>query len=148
MSSDGGTQAAGVGSDGGTRAAGLGEAVRELVDRPEFAVLSTREPDGTAQLSVMWVGRDGDDLLMATKGARRKVRNIRRDPRVTVLLYDRSRPTRYAEIRGTARVTAEDARALVDQLARRYTGADHLVDDQEADRVVLRITPDRVLYVP
>ncbi|GIF20589.1 PPOX class probable F420-dependent enzyme [Actinoplanes tereljensis] len=137
----------GVAPVGGVRVA-LGDGVRELVDGPEFAVLSTSEPDGSAQLSVMWVGRDGDELLMATKGARRKVRNIRRDPRVTVLLYDRGRPTRYAEIRGTARVTDEDARALVDRLARSYTGADHLVDDQESDRVVLRITAERVLYVP
>ncbi|MFC4068914.1 PPOX class F420-dependent oxidoreductase [Actinoplanes subglobosus] len=122
----------------------------ELVDRPEFAVLSTLDPDGTARLSVMWVGRDGDDLLMATKSGRRKVRNIERDPRVTVLLYDRARPARYTEIRGTARVTDEDAHTLVDELARRYTGAAHERGDEreEAARVVLRITPDRVLAVP
>ncbi|MEV6350190.1 PPOX class F420-dependent oxidoreductase [Actinoplanes sp. NPDC051851] len=123
--------------------------MRELVDRPEFAVLSTVEAGGEAQLSVMWVARDGDDLLMATKAGRRKVRNIRRDPRVTVLLHDRLRPARYAEIRGTARVTGEDAHALIDALARRYTGAAHVVVDpaQEVDRVVLRITPHRVLHV-
>jgi PPOX class probable F420-dependent enzyme len=123
--------------------------VRELLDRPEFAILSTAEPDGSAQLSVMWAGWDGDDLLMATKGGRRKVRNVERDPRVTVLLHDRARPARYAEIRGTARVTGEDAHALVNELARRYTGGAHVVTDpaQEADRIVLRITPSRVRYV-
>lgn len=96
----------------------------------------------------MWVARDGDDLVMATKSGRRKVRNIGRDPRVTVLLHDRVRPARYAEIRGLARVTSEDAHALVDELARRYTGAAHVVTDpaQEADRVVLRITPCRVRH--
>ncbi|HWS31391.1 MAG TPA: PPOX class F420-dependent oxidoreductase, partial [Actinoplanes sp.] len=123
--------------------------VAELIDRPEFAVLSTVQPDGSAQLSVMWVGRDGDELVMATKAGRRKVRNIERDPRVTVLLYDRARPARYAEIRGTARVTGEDAHALVDGLARRYTGAVHERggEQEEAARVVLRITPERVLFV-
>lgn len=123
--------------------------VVELIDRPEFAVLSTLQPDGSAQLSVMWMGRDGDELVMATKGGRRKVRNIERDPRVTVLLYDRARPARYAEIRGTAQVTGEDAHALVDELARRYTGSPHVrgTDQDEAARVVLRITPDRVLFV-
>ncbi|WP_211275240.1 TIGR03618 family F420-dependent PPOX class oxidoreductase [Actinoplanes rectilineatus] len=122
--------------------------VRELLDRPEFAVLSTTDPDGTIQSSVMWAGRDGEEVVMATKGGRRKVRNIARDPRVTVLVYDRRSPVRYAEIRGTAQVTGEDAHALVDELARRYTGADHVVTDpaEEADRVVLRITPTRVLF--
>ncbi len=122
--------------------------VLELLERPEFAVLSTAEPDGSAHLSVMWVARDGDDLLMATKAGRRKVRNIRRDPRVTVLLHDRVRPARYAEIRGTARITDEDAYALVDELARRYTGAAHVVAGpaREAGRVVLRITPSRIRH--
>jgi PPOX class probable F420-dependent enzyme len=122
--------------------------VRDLLDRPEFAVLSTTEPDGSAQLGVMWAGRDGDHVLMATKGTRRKVANLRRDPRVTVLLYDRARPTRYAEIRGTATVTGQDAHALINELALRYTGRPHEVTDpaQEADRVVLRIVPTRVLY--
>ncbi|MFI5934679.1 TIGR03618 family F420-dependent PPOX class oxidoreductase [Actinoplanes sp. NPDC051494] len=121
-------------------------AVRELLDRPEFAVLATAEPDGVAQLSVMWLARDGDSLVMATKGGRRKVANIRRDPRVTVLVHDRSRPTRYVEIRGTARVTGEDADQLVDALAVSYTGADHVrgTVEQEAGRVVVRITPTRV----
>ncbi|MFG1995093.1 PPOX class F420-dependent oxidoreductase [Actinoplanes sp. NPDC048988] len=121
--------------------------MRELVDRPEFAVLATAEPDGSSQLSVMWLGRDGDDLVMATKGGRRKVRNIRRDARVTVLVHDRRTPTRYVEIRGRAAVVDEDAVALVHELARRYTGRDHVMGDpaEEAGRVVLRITPDRVV---
>ncbi|GAA1611100.1 PPOX class F420-dependent oxidoreductase [Actinoplanes couchii] len=127
----------------------LPDEVVELLDRPEFAVLSTVQPDGSAQLSVMWAGRDGDELVMATKAGRRKVRNIERDPRVTVLVYDRARPARYAEIRGTARITGEDAHTLVDELARRYTGVPHQrgADREEATRVVLRITPERVLFV-
>jgi len=120
-----------------------------LLDRPEFAVLTTVEADGSAQSSVMWAGRDGDEIVMATKASRRKVRNIRRDPRVTVLLYDRAKPTRYVEIRGAATVddSAAGARALVNVLASRYTGAEHQVDDpaQEAERVVLRIRPVRVI---
>ncbi|XVV08672.1 TIGR03618 family F420-dependent PPOX class oxidoreductase [Actinoplanes sp. CA-131856] len=125
----------------------LSGAVRELIDRPEFAVLATAEPDGSSQLSVMWVGRDGDNLVMATKDGRRKVRNIRRDSRVTVLVYDRQRPTRYVEIRGRATVVGEGGAALVNELARRYTGRDHVIGDpaEEADRVVLRIVPDRVV---
>uniref|UniRef100_UPI002740F922 PPOX class F420-dependent oxidoreductase n=1 Tax=Actinoplanes sp. RD1 TaxID=3064538 RepID=UPI002740F922 len=112
------------------------------------AVLSTLRADGSAQLSVMWAGRDGDEIVMATKGSRRKVRNIRRDPRVTVLLHDRTTPARYVEIRGTATVTgdAAAARVLADELAHRYTGAAHETGSpgQEADRVVVRIRPERI----
>lgn len=152
--SAGGERAEGLGCGepvGGEWAEGveLSGEVAALIDRPEFAVLSTVEPDGRAQLSVMWVGRDGDELVMATKAGRRKVRNIERDRRVSVLLYDRGRPSRYVEIRGVARVTGEDAHALVDELARRYTGGAHERGDEreEAARVVLRITPTRVLLV-
>ncbi|XVU29634.1 TIGR03618 family F420-dependent PPOX class oxidoreductase [Actinoplanes sp. CA-054009] len=128
-------------------AARLSDAVRELIDRPEFAVLATADPDGSSRLSVMWLGREGDNLVMATKGGRRKVRNIRRDPRVTVLVYDRRRPTRYVEIRGRATVVDEGGAALVNELAHRYTGQDHVIGApaEEADRVVLRITPDHVV---
>ncbi|WP_433829806.1 TIGR03618 family F420-dependent PPOX class oxidoreductase [Actinoplanes sp. CA-015351] len=131
-------------------AAVIPDEVRELIERPEFAVLSTTEPDGRAQLSVMWAALDGNDLVMTTKAGRRKVRNIERDPRVTVLIHDRQRPTSYAEIRGVARITAGDPAGLVHQLARRYTGADHVIPDpaQEAGRVILRITPEKVLFRP
>ncbi|GAA0969455.1 PPOX class F420-dependent oxidoreductase [Acrocarpospora macrocephala] len=126
----------------------LSDEVRAFLDAPEFAVLATAEPDGRTQLSVMWVGRDGDDLVMATKRGRRKVRNLQRDPNATVLVYSRTRPTRYVEIRGTAKITDEDARALIDRLSRSYTGRDHVLGDpdEERDRVVIRITPDRVRH--
>ncbi|WP_212998067.1 TIGR03618 family F420-dependent PPOX class oxidoreductase [Winogradskya consettensis] len=120
--------------------------MRELRDRPEFAVLSTSGPDGVAQLSVMWVGWDGDELVMATKGCRRKVADVRRDPRVTVLVHDRDRPARFVELRGPAQVTEEDARSLVDTRAQRYTRKDHVRGGvaEEADRVVPRGTPSRL----
>ena len=86
-------------------------------------------------------------MARATKGGRRKVRNIRRDPRVTVLVHDRRTPTRYVEIRGHATVVGEGGAALVNELARRYTGQDHVIGDpaEEADRVVLRIVPEHVV---
>ena len=55
----------------------LPSGARELIDAPEFAVLSTANPDGSHHLCVMWVGRDGDDLLMATRKARPQHRNLR-----------------------------------------------------------------------
>ncbi|MBL7253148.1 TIGR03618 family F420-dependent PPOX class oxidoreductase [Paractinoplanes lichenicola] len=122
--------------------------VRELLDRPEFGVLTTLDPDGTAHSTVMWVGREGDELVLASKDGRRQVRNLRRDSRATVLVYDRAKPTRYAEIQGAASVHDEGGRELVDRLARRYVGADHEVgtEAEENGRVLIRIVPERVLH--
>ncbi|MCD0449479.1 pyridoxamine 5'-phosphate oxidase family protein [Actinocorallia sp. API 0066] len=120
----------------------LPEAARRLLDAPEFAVLAT----GERHQCVMWAGREGDELFMVTKDFRRQARDIASDPRVSVLLYQRDRPQHYARIEGSARIETEGAAALMDRLALAYTGAPHVVTDpaQEASRVVIRVTPDRV----
>lgn len=125
----------------------LPPAVRALIDRPEFAVLSTANADGSHHLCVMWVGRDGDELVMATKARRRQAVNLRARPQASVLLYARDRPTRYAEIRGTATVEPHGGAELIDRLARAYTGAerhDTTGSPDDAERVVIRLVPERV----
>lgn len=64
-----------------------------LDDNPVFATLATIQPDGSPQLSVVWIKRDGDDLLFSTVVGRRKERNLSRDPRVTVMINPQTRPT-------------------------------------------------------
>lgn len=120
----------------------LPEAARALLDAPEFAVLAT----GERHQCVMWAGRDGDELFMVTKDFRRQARDVRADPRVSVLLYARDRPQHYVRIEGEARLETEGAGALMDRLALAYTGRPHVVDDpaQEASRIVLRVTPRKV----
>lgn len=129
-------------------AAVLNEQVRELVDDPNPAVLATINPDGSPQTSVVWVGRDGNDLLISTAAGRRKERNIRRDPRVSLTVYDHADPQRYAEIRGLASVTEDAGRALAVQLAEEYegpgAGAEYLRLPPEVVRVVVRIAPEHV----
>ncbi len=123
------------------------EHARAWFDAPEFATLATIEPDGRPQLSVVWVSRDGDDLLVSTVEGRRKHRNLLRDPRCTVLLFPKDAPYSYVEVRGTATMTREDGRELIDEHARQYTGADRYTADDGTDnvRVVVRITPDKVV---
>ena len=65
----------------------LPEAVSSILDAPEFATIATIQTDGQPQLSVVWVERDGDDVLMSTVTGRQKHRNLVRDPRATVLMY-------------------------------------------------------------
>ena len=122
------------------------EVARAWFDAPDHATLATLMPDGTPQLSVVWIGRDGNDLLVSTIEGRRKYLNILRDPRVTVLQFPSDNPDAYVEVRGTASMTREGAVAFVDSLCHAYTGADRHAADDGTDnvRVIVRITPERV----
>ncbi|MEU3395139.1 PPOX class F420-dependent oxidoreductase [Streptomyces filamentosus] len=122
--------------------------VRALLDDANHAVLSTLQPDGSPQTSVVWVGRDGDDVLVSSQDGRRKVKNVRADARVSLLLLDRRDPERYTEIRGTATVAEDVDRALAVALAEKYegegAGREYLELPPEQVRVTIRITPARL----
>ncbi|MFZ4485115.1 MAG: PPOX class F420-dependent oxidoreductase [Candidatus Nanopelagicales bacterium] len=125
----------------------LTPAVSLILDAPEFATLATLQPDGQPQLSVVWLARDGDDLLMSTVKGRQKHRNLERDPRATVLVYPKANPYSYVEVRGTATMTEEGGRELIDRLNLEYTGGDRYTMDDGSDnvRVVIRLTPSKVI---
>ncbi|MGW1374081.1 PPOX class F420-dependent oxidoreductase [Streptomyces sp. NPDC002446] len=127
----------------------LSDDLKQLLDAPVFVTLATIQPDGSPQVSPVWVKRDGDDLLVSTTAGRRKEANIRRDPRVTVVVQPFDAPYTYAEIRGTVTLTTEGGQELIDELSRKYTGKPYAefnpasADDDE--RVVIRITPRKVV---
>jgi PPOX class probable F420-dependent enzyme len=118
---------------------------RELADAQTYVTLATIRPDGSPRLTVLWVTRDGDDLLLSTARGRAKERDIARDPRVGVLFLDQRDPYGYVEVRGTATLTEEGGNELIDALAVKYTGEPYKWDFPEEVRVVVRIIPDRVL---
>lgn len=127
----------------------LNDAVRKLIDDVNPAVLATVNPDGSPQTSVVWVGRDGDDVLISTAAGRRKDKNLRRDPRASLSIFDRNDPLQYVEIRGTATVAEDEGRRLAVALAETYegpgAGQEYLDLPPEVVRVVVRLTPRRVL---
>ncbi|MFF4498271.1 PPOX class F420-dependent oxidoreductase [Streptomyces sp. NPDC001272] len=122
---------------------------RLLDEAPVFATVATVQPDGSPQLSVVWVARDEDDLLISTTVGRRKEKNLRRDPRVSVMINPHNAPYTYAEVRGTATLTTEGGQELIDTLSRKYTGKDYSdfnpAAKDDAERVVVRITPRKVV---
>ncbi|MEJ2857360.1 MULTISPECIES: PPOX class F420-dependent oxidoreductase [unclassified Saccharothrix] len=122
----------------------LSAATRALLDGPNYATISTINPDGSPHSSVMWITRDGDDLLLSTLRDRVKERNARRDPRVSISVWDHKDPEVYAEIRGTVTITLDEGRALANTLARKYTGEDFPEETPDKVRVVLRVTPTKV----
>jgi PPOX class probable F420-dependent enzyme len=128
-------------------AAALSESAKALLDSPEYATIATVEPDGQPQLSVVWVSRDGDDILVSTVARRRKHRNLLRDPRATVLVSPRNAPWNYLEIRGTVTMTTDGGRDLIEALSRKYTDDErYSFDDGTGNvRVVVRVTPVRIV---
>lgn len=127
----------------------LSDELKALLDAPVFVNIATIQPDGSPQVSPVWVKRDGDDVLISTTIGRRKEANLRRDPRVTVLVQPFDAPYSYAEIRGTAELTTEGGQELIDELALKYTGKNYADFNpsagEDAPRVVVRITPRKVV---
>jgi PPOX class probable F420-dependent enzyme len=110
-----------------------------LLDGPNYAVLATVNSDGSPQTSAMWVGRDGDDLLMSTVEGRVKHRNMVRDPRVSVTVLDSADPENYVELRGSVTMTPDIGRRVDTELSWKYDGKDPDQDRPGAVRVVVRI---------
>lgn len=123
----------------------LHEGIRELAKGANFAAITTLLPNGSPHLSVMWVDCDDDHILMNTEPHRRKFRNIERDPRVSVVIWDQQFPYRYAEVRGQVVDTlrGSEARAHIDSLSNKYTGQPYNEAMIQSERVILKIAPDR-----
>ncbi len=96
---------------------------RDLVECPPVAALTTIMPDGYPQTSVVWCDFEGGNLQVNTMRGFAKERNMRRDPRVTLLCYDPRQPLRYLEVRGRViEMTEEGATRHLDALASKYAG--------------------------
>ncbi|HLS78174.1 MAG TPA: PPOX class F420-dependent oxidoreductase [Nocardia sp.] len=122
---------------------------KHIDDERVFASVATVGPNGHPHLTVVWLARDGDDLLFSTTVDRQQGKNLAADPRVTVLINPPDAPYLYAEIRGTATLTPDPERALPDQLSVKYTGKPYAefnpASASDGDRVVVRITPRKVV---
>ena len=121
--------------------------VRKLVDGPTYrAWLTTINSDGSPQSTVIWVKRDGDDLLFSTIRGRQKTRNMERDPRVSICAYDPAQPYSYFTVDGTVALI-EDGRRRTDQRAEPASTTDKpwTADAPGAVRVVCRVTPTQVI---
>lgn len=131
--------------DGTTAPAPLDPRVRALATGRNFAVLSTLTEDGHPRTHVMWIDADESHLLINTEVHRAKYRDVVRDPRVTVTIWDAENPYRFAEVRGrvVARITGPEARDHIEACAQRYLGRPY-PGEIVSERVLLRIAPERL----
>ena len=122
----------------------LEEGVRRLAKGKNFAALTTLLPDGQPMTHVMWVDCDDEHILINTETHRQKARNMRRDPRVAVAIWEADDPYGYAEVRGevVGIVAGPEARDHIDELSMKYNG--HAYPNTiESERVLVRIRPVR-----
>lgn len=120
--------------------------VKAFASGSNFAALTTLFEDGSPQTNIMWVDADEDHILLNTEVHRAKFRNVERDPRVAVTIWDADSPYRFVEVRGTVTdvVRGPEARAHIDACAQRYMGKDYPAENIASERAILRVTPDRV----
>ena len=122
---------------------GLPQLARELLDGPNFATVVTLQPDGAPQASIVWVKRNGDDVLFSTIRGRRKTTNLETDPRTTVVITDVASPYRYAEVRGRAEITDDPTAALIQELSHKYDGQP-FEEPAGRRRVIVRVRAEHV----
>ena len=122
----------------------LEPAIRDLAKGKNFAALTTLGPTGYPQTQVMWVDADDDHVLINTEIERQKAVNVRKDPRVAVMIWDAENAYKYAEIRGNVVdiVRGDRARAHIDELSRKYLDKDY-ASPIGSERVILVIEPTR-----
>jgi len=106
----------------------ISEEIRSLIATGPLAHLTTLNADGSPQVSVVWIGLDGDEFVSGHMGAWQKVKNVRNDARVALSLLGRGKNRmglqEYLVVYGDARITEGGAAALLQSLAKVYLGPD------------------------
>ena len=124
----------------------LDEDTARLARGKNLATVVTLMPDGQPQALLTWVDTDGEHLLVNTEPQRQRAKNVRRDPRITVLIHSDSDPWDWSEVRGrvVGTVDGSEAREHIDKLSRKYVGTDYRNPIGPHGRVILKVAPDKV----
>ena len=124
----------------------LSNEIRALLDAPNFAHLATLMPDGSPQSVPVWVGREGDRIVICTGEASLKAKNTRRDPRVALSIVNFHNPYEEAQLRGRVVERRPDNDfKILDPISHKYTGKPFPFRSPEG-RVALVIEIDKAKY--
>jgi len=128
----------------------LSKPARALLEGPQLAHVVTVDPDGAPQVSCVWVGVDGDDVVFASLGPWRKIRNLERDARIALSVESPERTEngmqQYLVVQGRATIEPGGAPELLQRLAHVYLGPDVIFPpmDDPPPGTVVRIAVERV----
>ena len=119
------------------------EKYKDLFDKKAFANLATIMPDGTPQVTPVWVDFDGKHVLVNSARGRQKDKNMGQNSSVSLSILDPDNPYRYLEVRGrVAEITEEGASEHIDKMAKKYLGKDKYPFSQPGEvRVLYKIEP-------
>ena len=122
------------------------EKYRDLFNKRAFANLGTLMPDGSPQVTPVWIDLEGGRLVVNSAKGRVKDRNMRRDPRVSLAIVDPENPYRFLEVRGrVVEITEQGADAHIDKMAKKYLGQETYPFRKSGEvRVRYMIEPERV----
>lgn len=114
-----------------------------LEEKKAFCFLATLMPDGSPQVTPVWVDYDGTHIIINTAKGRVKDQNMRRDPRVAVAIHDPDDPYRYLQVQGeVTEISEAGADAVIDRLAKKYLGVDAYPNRKPGEvRVTYKILP-------
>ncbi len=119
---------------------------KSLIAAPNFASVATVMPDGTPQVTPVWIDTDGTHIIINTAEGRQKARNLHRDDKVAVSITDQQNPYTWAAIRGkVVEMTHDGADAHIDKMAKKYLNQDRYPFRQPGEeRVIIKIMPEAV----
>jgi len=124
----------------------LSAEVKQLIDRPNFAHLATLLPDGSPNSTPVWVGREGDQLVICTGEGSLKAKNTLRDPRVALSIVDFTNPYEEVQIRGRVIERRPDPELkIMDPISYKYTGKPFPMR-APVGRVALIVQVDKARY--
>jgi PPOX class probable F420-dependent enzyme len=115
-----------------------------MAAEPNYAALTTLFKNGVPQTHVMWVDTDGENILINTEIHRIKYKNVKIDPRVTVMIWKHDNPFKFVEIRGEVigEITGQEARDNIDKLSEKYWNKPYPFPIQ-TERIVLIIKSNK-----
>ena len=123
----------------------LTEKQRAFLENPFVGTVTTLRPDGSPHSTVVWVDVDGDELSFNTAVGRAKVRHLRDNQRVSLMVVDPEDPYRWVAVDGRAELTSEQADAQIDRRAKKYLGQDEYPwRNPRETRITVRIHPQHV----
>ena len=123
--------------------------VRELLEQPNYAVVSTHNENGSIHSTIAWIALE-DHAAVSVNSAigRRWPANLQRDPRVTLLVYEASNPYNFVEIRGTAEAATDGADEHINRLSKKYIDQDEYPYRQPGEqRIKFVVTPTGMRHV-
>ena len=124
----------------------LSSEVKQLIDRPNFAHFATLMPDGSPNATPVWIGREGDHIVICTGENSLKGKNTRRDPRVALSIVDFTNPYEEVQIRGRVIERRPDpGLKFMDPISHKYTGKPFPFRNPEG-RVALIVEVEKERY--